>query len=57
MVVPTHCLYPSNSMVGVLIEGGNEEFTVSDDGRAFDEANISAPNLEAAERLVRPLDG
>ena len=37
VVVPTHCLYPSNSVVTVVVEGGVDAFRVHDDGRAVDE--------------------
>jgi hypothetical protein len=37
VVVPTHCLYPSNGVVSVVVEGGADTFRVHDGGAALDE--------------------
>ena len=37
VVVPTHCLYPSNGIVYVYVVGGDNTFTVHDGGDALDE--------------------
>ncbi len=37
VVVPTHCLYPSNGIVRVYVSGGQDEFKVHDGGGALDE--------------------
>lgn len=37
VAVPTHCLYPTNKAVSVLISGGPRECVVSDNGGALDE--------------------
>ena len=37
-VVATHCMYPSNSLVRVTVEGGEESFIVREEGGALDEA-------------------
>jgi hypothetical protein len=37
VVVPTHCLYPSNSVVSVYVSGGASEFKVTDGGGALKE--------------------
>lgn len=37
IIVPTHCLYPSNGVVAVTVEGGANEFRAHDAGGAIDE--------------------
>jgi hypothetical protein len=37
VIVPTHCLYPSNDAVSVVVEGGTDTFSVHDDGGALEE--------------------
>lgn len=37
VVVPTHCLYPSNGIVNVFVVGGERKFQVNDGGGALDE--------------------
>ncbi len=41
ILVTTHCMYPSNGLVRVLVRGGPNSFVISDEGGAIDEA-ISA---------------
>ena len=52
-LVPTHCLYPSNSAVMVVVEGGRDEFIVHDDGGAVDEAGAAGRRFEQAHKLVQ----
>lgn len=56
--VSTHCLYPSNGMVGVVVRGGDNAFVVSDEGGALQEIGASGRSLASAShamgRLVRP---
>lgn len=58
ILVPTHCLYPSNASVTVIVEGGAEEFIVHDDGGAVDEANAAGARFQEPHKvagyLVRP---
>lgn len=37
VVVPTQCLYPSNGVVNVYVDGRESEFVVHDNGEAFDQ--------------------
>src|ERR1051325_3165175 len=37
VLVPTHCLYPSQGVVAVIVEGGENTYSVHDDGGALDE--------------------
>lgn len=37
VVVPTHCIYPSNQIVSVIVSGREREFVVTDQGGALDE--------------------
>jgi len=41
VLVPTHCLYPSNGVVTVMVEGGAASFRVHDGGAALDELETS----------------
>lgn len=50
--VPTHCLYPSNESVAVIVEGGASEFIVHDDGGAVDEIASIGGRLEKSHKLV-----
>lgn len=43
VMVPTHCLYPSNSVVRVAVTGGQDRFVVDDAGGAFAELYASVP--------------
>ncbi len=53
VIVPTHCLYPSNGIVQVFVEGGRDAFRVHDDGRAFDEFNSSGSVPEIPSAALR----
>jgi hypothetical protein len=47
--VPTHCLYPSNSVVSAFIEGGAQTYIVHDGGGALDQ--IDSPHVRRANSL------
>jgi hypothetical protein len=51
IVVPTHCLYPSNSVVNVKVEG-HENFFVHDQGGAMDEMEAACAPVPNAARLI-----
>jgi hypothetical protein len=51
--VTTHCLYPSNSWVRVLVRGEANEFLVSDEGGAVDEVTSIGLAFPDAERSIR----
>jgi hypothetical protein len=40
--VPTHCFYPSNGVVSVVVENGADTYLVHDDGAALDELDAAA---------------
>ena len=52
---PTHCLYPSNSAVTVVVEGGKQEFLVHDDAGALDEVMSAGASFGRIDSLVRPI--
>jgi hypothetical protein len=52
VVVPTHCIYPSNSSVLVTVDGGAEHFIAHDNGGACDEVESIGVILPRIERLV-----
>lgn len=53
--VPTHCLYPSNSTISVVIASrGNDRFRVDDDAQALDEL---AQTLATKQKLSKSLKG
>src|ERR1700748_2948417 len=37
VIVPTMCLYPSNAVVNVYVDGGDREFVVHDGGGAIEQ--------------------
>lgn len=41
IVVPTLCLYPSNGIVNVYVDGGDREFVVHDQGAAIEQLHAS----------------
>jgi hypothetical protein len=53
--VTTHCLYPSNGTVSVLVRGGMNEFLVTDDGGALSEARASGLAESATDKQIRGL--
>jgi hypothetical protein len=56
--VSTHCLYPSNGVVTVLVRGGSNEFVITDDGGAIQEISgsgrLPAGADKTLQRLVKP---
>ncbi len=55
ILVPTHCLYPSNGAVTVVVEGGDHEFLVHDDAGALDEVMSAGASVGRINALVRPI--
>ena len=53
IVVPTHCLYPSNGVVHVYVSGGDSTFKVTDGGGAFDEDSSRGTLLHEDVSIVR----
>jgi hypothetical protein len=51
--VTTHCLYPSNGLVRVIIRGGVHSVVVSDDGEALGEAMAAGIILTDPDKLLR----
>jgi len=51
--VSTHCLYPSNSTVSVMVRGGPVTFTVSDDGGATGEMISAGLRVEFPNTVLR----
>lgn len=53
VVVPTHLLYPSMSVVNVYVEGGSENARVSDGGGALREiAKVGSYQFDAVKSLI-----
>ena len=52
VLVPTHCLYSSNAVVNVLVEGGREAFYAHDDAGAIQAFEAAGGYLENAPRLI-----
>jgi len=50
--VPTHCLYPSNSVVKVTVEGGEDEFVVDDNAGSLEELEEVKIAPDNAARLI-----
>jgi hypothetical protein len=53
VVVPTHCLYPSNAVVRVHVAGGSTTFRVHDGGGAIDELEASGARNPNDMHIVR----
>ena len=53
VVVPTHCLYPSNGIVHVYVEGGLREFVVHDNGDAYDQLHSMGGHEPVPGHLIR----
>lgn len=51
--VTTHCVYPSGQLVSVVIRGGENTFTVSDDAGAIAEIEAAGATLASPERAIR----
>ena len=53
VLVTTHCMYPSNGLVQVVVRGGTETVVASDEGGAFGEAaSAGIPIAEHHKVLV-----
>lgn len=52
VVVPSHCLYPSNDVVRVWISGGRTAFQVHDNGGALDEFDSSGGHHSDAVYII-----
>jgi len=50
--VPTHCLYPSNSVVKVVVEGGEDQFVVDDNAGSLEELEEVKIAPKNAARLI-----
>ena len=55
--VGTHCLYPSNGNVTVVVRGGGEQFVVSDEGGALSEISSCGIHARPTDRQIRALVG
>jgi hypothetical protein len=53
VIVPTHCLYPSNGIVQVIVDGGKDAFRVHDGGKAFTEFYSSGRVPEVPPATIR----
>lgn len=51
--ITTHCMYPSNGLVRVTINGGIEKIVVSDGGEAFGEALAAGIEISNPDKLLR----
>lgn len=54
-LVTTHCIYPSNGFVRVVVRGGNDCFVVSDEGGALLEIEAAGAEIDKPDRLLRHL--
>ena len=50
--VTTHCMYPSNGLVRVVVRGGNENVVVSDEGEALGEASAAGIEIRDPQRQL-----
>ena len=46
----SHCMYPNNGFVRVLVMGAGDSFTVSDEGGAFREAVLAGAEVDYTDR-------
>lgn len=53
--VVTHCMYPSNGFVQVVVRGGTDTFFVSDEGGAFREIEAAGVDVEKPDKVIRHL--
>lgn len=53
--VTTHCIYPSGSLVQVLVRGGENTFVVSDDGAAISEIEAAGAIITNPEKSIRSI--
>ncbi len=55
--VTTHCMYPSNGLVQVVVRGMGDSFVVSDEGGAIDELISSGANVTHSKQALERLAG
>jgi hypothetical protein len=53
--VTTHCMYPSNGFVQVMVRGGPTEFEVSDEGMGLREIESAGAEVRSPDGLLRHL--
>lgn len=53
--VATHCIYPTNGVVQVVVHGGTDTFVVSDEGNAYRELSASGIEINKPDSLVKKL--
>jgi len=51
--VVTHCVYPSNSFVQVIVRGGETSFYISDEGGAVHEIESAGVEITKPDKLLR----
>ena len=51
--VTTHCIYPSNGLVRVMVNGGVDSIVATDDGEALGEALAAGIEIDNADKLLR----
>lgn len=50
--ISTQCMYPSNTLVSVFVQGGENTFIVTDDGGAIKELTASGVELQHSSRAI-----
>ena len=53
--VTTHCMYPSNGLIRVMVRGGVETIFASDEGETVGEALSAGIQLRNPDNVLRPL--
>jgi len=53
--INTHCLYPSNSAVSVVVRGSGNAYVVTDDGGAIGEVHSAGMREDPNDRQIRAL--
>lgn len=53
--VTTHCVYPSNGFVQVVVRGGKDTFFVSDEGGALQEIAAAGAEIQKPDKQVQHL--
>ena len=52
VLITTHCMYPSNGLVRVMVRGGPGKFVVSDEGGAIDEAMSAGIAVTQSDHIL-----
>ncbi len=55
--VTTHCVYPSNAFVQVMVRAGESTFVVSDDGGALRELEAAGADIAEPDKQLKKLVG